>query len=94
MASDEILRQSTSYLPAADWLRLLAASLCFSSASSCPSCTASIGENYIVLLETSGERALAGGVPPEVIKIVDVKCPDSGEPDTFALRTLKRYPSR
>jgi len=37
---------------------------------------------YKVLLETSGERSL-GGVPPEVIKIVDVKCPHSGEPDTF-----------
>ncbi len=37
---------------------------------------------YKVLLETSGERPLAG-VPREVVKIVDVKCPDSGEPDTF-----------
>src|SRR5271165_5134827 len=32
---------------------------------------------YAVLLETSGERPLEA-VPPEVIKIVDVKCPDSG----------------
>jgi len=37
---------------------------------------------YKVLLETSGERPLAA-VPKEVIKIVDVKCPHSGEPDTF-----------
>src|SRR5437660_9073646 len=37
---------------------------------------------YTVLLETSGERPLAG-VPPGVIKIVDVKCPNSGEPETF-----------
>ena len=34
------------------------------------------------MLETSGERPLAG-VPEDVIKIVDVKCPHSGEPDTF-----------
>jgi 7-carboxy-7-deazaguanine synthase len=27
-------------------------------------------------------------VPREVIKIVDVKCPDSGEPDTFAMENL------
>ena len=37
---------------------------------------------YTVLLETSGEREL-GNVPQEVIKIVDVKCPDSGEGNTF-----------
>ena len=37
---------------------------------------------YKVLLETSGERPLVG-VPTEVVKIVDVKCPHSGAPDTF-----------
>lgn len=40
-----------------------------------------------VLLETSGERALAQ-VPRAVIKIVDVKCPNSGAPDTFAMENL------
>jgi 7-carboxy-7-deazaguanine synthase len=44
--------------------------------------------DYQVLLETSGERPLAR-VPRTVIKIVDVKCPHSGEPDTFALENLK-----
>jgi 7-carboxy-7-deazaguanine synthase len=43
---------------------------------------------YTVLLETSGERPLAR-VPPGVIKIVDVKCPHSGEPDTFDLENLE-----
>jgi 7-carboxy-7-deazaguanine synthase len=43
---------------------------------------------YQVLLETSGERPLAR-VPKRVIKIVDVKCPHSGEPDTFALENLE-----
>ena len=43
---------------------------------------------YKVLLETSGERALAR-VPKQVIKIVDVKCPHSGEPNTFALENLE-----
>jgi 7-carboxy-7-deazaguanine synthase len=42
---------------------------------------------YTVLLETSGERPLEQ-VPPEVRKIVDVKCPDSGEADTFRLENL------
>jgi 7-carboxy-7-deazaguanine synthase len=45
-------------------------------------------ESYRVLLETSGERPLKP-VPADVIKIVDVKCPDSGEPDTFRLENLQ-----
>jgi 7-carboxy-7-deazaguanine synthase len=44
--------------------------------------------DYQVLLETSGERPLTR-VPKQVVKIVDVKCPHSGEPDTFALENLK-----
>ena len=47
---------------------------------------------YQVLLETSGERTLAR-VPKRVIKIVDVKCPHSGEPDTFALENLEALQS-
>jgi len=42
---------------------------------------------YTVLLETSGERPLER-VPPRVVKIVDVKCPDSGEGDTFRIENL------
>lgn len=42
---------------------------------------------YIVMVETSGERYI-GELPREVIKIVDVKCPDSGEADTFEMRNL------
>jgi len=42
---------------------------------------------YTVLLETSGERPLEK-VPPPVIKIVDVKCPHSGEFDTFREQNL------
>jgi 7-carboxy-7-deazaguanine synthase len=46
-----------------------------------------LAENYTVMLETSGERPI-GQVPREVIKIVDVKCPDSGEANTFAMENL------
>jgi 7-carboxy-7-deazaguanine synthase len=42
---------------------------------------------YTVMVETSGERFI-GKLPPEVIRIVDVKCPDSGEADTFELKNL------
>jgi 7-carboxy-7-deazaguanine synthase len=44
---------------------------------------------YKVLLETSGERPLER-VPAGVVKIVDVKCPDSGEGDTFHMENLER----
>ena len=43
--------------------------------------------NYTVLLETSGERPL-NNVPAAVHKIVDVKCPASGESDTFRMENL------
>jgi 7-carboxy-7-deazaguanine synthase len=43
---------------------------------------------YTVLLETSGERPLAG-VPKGVVKIVDVKCPNSGETDSFHMENLE-----
>jgi len=43
---------------------------------------------YTVLLETSGERPLEH-VPLKVIKIVDVKCPNSGEPETFHMENLE-----
>jgi 7-carboxy-7-deazaguanine synthase len=46
-----------------------------------------LAKGYTVMIETSGER-LIGRLPKEVIKIVDVKCPDSGEPNTFDLRNL------
>jgi len=47
-----------------------------------------IEDDYQVLLETSGERPLER-VPPAVIKIVDVKCPNSGEADTFRIENLE-----
>lgn len=49
--------------------------------------------NYTVLLETSGERPL-DHVPAQVIKIVDVKCPNSGEPDTFHMENLEALSTR
>jgi 7-carboxy-7-deazaguanine synthase len=46
-----------------------------------------MAENYTVLVETSGER-FVGSLPQGVVKIVDVKCPDSGEGGTFLLDNL------
>jgi 7-carboxy-7-deazaguanine synthase len=44
-------------------------------------------QNYEVLVETSGER-FVGTLPQQVVKIMDVKCPDSGEGGTFLLENL------
>jgi 7-carboxy-7-deazaguanine synthase len=52
-----------------------------------------LNSGYTVLLETSGERPL-DKVPREIIKIVDVKCPNSGEPDTFRMENLDALTSR
>jgi 7-carboxy-7-deazaguanine synthase len=50
-------------------------------------------DGYKVLLETSGERPLER-VPAGVVKIVDVKCPNSGEPDTFHMENLETLHQR
>ena len=42
---------------------------------------------YEVMIETSGERPLAN-VPKQVHKIVDVKCPGSGEGGSFRIDNL------
>src|SRR5580704_5682639 len=46
-----------------------------------------LNENYTVMIETSGER-FVGTLPREVIKIVDVKCPDSREGGKFNMANL------
>ena len=46
-----------------------------------------LAAGYTVMVETSGER-FVGRLPKDVIRIVDVKCPDSGEADTFELKNL------
>jgi 7-carboxy-7-deazaguanine synthase len=46
-----------------------------------------LASGYTVLLETSGERPLTN-VPKPVHKIVDVKCPGSGEGGSFHMANL------
>src|SRR5258708_30402864 len=47
-----------------------------------------LAAGYTVMIETSGER-FVGRLPQEGIKIVDVKCPDSGEADTVEMKNLE-----
>jgi 7-carboxy-7-deazaguanine synthase len=49
-------------------------------------------EGYRVLVETSGERYI-GSLPGEVVKILDVKCPGSGEGGSFCMENLKALSS-
>jgi 7-carboxy-7-deazaguanine synthase len=46
-----------------------------------------VDAGYRVMIETSGERPVSA-LPREVVKIVDVKCPDSGEANTFLMENL------
>ena len=46
-----------------------------------------LGDQYRVMIETSGERDI-GKVPSPVVRIVDVKCPGSGEGGTFRMVNL------
>jgi 7-carboxy-7-deazaguanine synthase len=46
-----------------------------------------LAEGYRVLVETSGERHV-GELPRLVVKVLDVKCPGSGESEKFCLDNL------
>jgi 7-carboxy-7-deazaguanine synthase len=52
-----------------------------------------LDQNYTLMIETSGERPLAD-VPKAVHKIVDVKCPGSGEGNSFHLPNLQALTKR
>jgi 7-carboxy-7-deazaguanine synthase len=46
-----------------------------------------VAEGFRILIETSGER-FVGNLPAAVVKILDVKCPGSGESDKFCMDNL------
>ena len=52
-----------------------------------PFARASAQEGYVVSLETNGSISIKD-VPLDVIKVVDIKCPDSGETETMAWENL------
>jgi len=47
-----------------------------------------LAAGFTVIIETSGERYV-GKLPRAVVKVMDVKCPDSGEAGTFDLANLE-----
>jgi 7-carboxy-7-deazaguanine synthase len=47
-----------------------------------------LAESYTVLIETSGERYV-GELPRQVVKVMDIKCPGSGEGGTLNEKNLE-----
>jgi len=92
MTSDEIFGEVERLSPDGGLVELTGGEPMLQERELVPFMAQLIGAGYIVLLETSGERPL-NKVPKQVIKIVDVKCPDSGEPDTFDMENLEALKS-
>jgi 7-carboxy-7-deazaguanine synthase len=89
MTQDEVLSAVARLSPTGGLIEITGGEPLLQEREVIPLMEQMLDANYQVLLETSGERPL-GRVPERVIKIVDVKCPHSGEPDTFALENLER----
>jgi 7-carboxy-7-deazaguanine synthase len=87
MSREEILTEVQRLSPAGGLVEITGGEPMLQEKEVVPLMQHLLDEGYKVLLETSGERLLAR-VPAEVIKIVDVKCPNSGEPDSFTLENL------
>src|SRR5512143_2489040 len=87
MTAEEVLAEVTRLSPHGGLVEITGGEPMLQEREVIPLMDRLLAERYTVLLETSGERPLAR-VPKAVIKIVDVKCPQSGEPDTFARENL------
>ena len=90
MSIDEVLAASRRILPggAARALVELTGGEPLLQPEAVPLAEQLLAAGYTVLVETSGER-LVDELPREVVKIVDVKCPDSGEGGTFRMENLE-----
>jgi 7-carboxy-7-deazaguanine synthase len=88
MAVEEVLREVARLSPNGGLVEITGGEPMLQEREVIPLMEQLLDADYQVLLETSGERLLTR-VPKQVIKIVDVKCPHSGEPDTFDLENLK-----
>ena len=87
MTTDEVLSQVEALSPSRGLVEITGGEPMLQEGELVPLMQRLLDAGHTVLLETSGERPLER-VPQDVIKIVDVKCPHSGEPDTFALENL------
>ncbi len=93
MTIDEVLAEVARLSPSGGLVEITGGEPMLQERDVIPLMEQLLDADYQVLLETSGERPLAR-VPKQVIKIVDVKCPHSGEPNTFALENLQALKPR
>jgi 7-carboxy-7-deazaguanine synthase len=82
MTQEQVMAEVHRLLPAKGLVEITGGEPMLQEREVVPLMQALLASGYTVLLETSGERPLAN-VPADVVKIVDVKCPDSGEGGTF-----------
>jgi 7-carboxy-7-deazaguanine synthase len=87
MSQDEVFLEVTRLSPSGGLVEITGGEPMLQEREVVPLMQRLLDADYTVLIETSGERALEQ-VPDRIIKIVDVKCPDSGEPDTFRRENL------
>ncbi|HEX4485397.1 MAG TPA: radical SAM protein [Terriglobales bacterium] len=87
MTQDEILAEVKNLSPHGGYVEITGGEPMLQEREVVPLMQRLLDTDYKVLLETSGERLLTS-VPSSVVKIVDVKCPHSGEPDTFCIQNL------
>jgi len=87
MSQEEVFREVARLSPSGGFVEITGGEPMLQEREVVPLMQHLLDERYTVLVETSGERALEH-VPNGVIKIVDVKCPDSGEADTFRRENL------
>lgn len=88
MALEEVLREVARLSPSGGLVEITGGEPMLQEREVIPLMEQLLDADYQVLLETNGERPLAH-VPKQVVKIVDVKCPHSGEANTFAAENLK-----
>jgi len=88
MAAEEVFAEVKRLSPAGGLVEITGGEPMLQERDLLPLMRELLEDGYRVLLETSGERPLAQ-VPAGVIKIVDVKCPNSGEADTFLPENLE-----
>jgi 7-carboxy-7-deazaguanine synthase len=88
MTQADILAEVSRLSPAGGFVEITGGEPMLQEREVVPLMQSLLDTGYTVLLETSGERLLHN-VPQAVLKIVDVKCPNSGEADTFRLENLE-----
>jgi 7-carboxy-7-deazaguanine synthase len=88
MAVEEVVDEVSRLSPGAGLVEITGGEPMLQEREVVPLMRSLLNQGCRVLLETSGERPLER-VPAEVIKIVDVKCPDSGERETFCMENLE-----